>query len=138
MFRVMLAVDNPFVQLMDTIHSPLFWLMTLGFFALMGYFYMRFVQNSNAQSEEELYLAAILAQKGYAMRTAQIENQAGPFAQMPPDTEILGISRTTYWRTIAENDERREITFWAKILYIQRGILTVKWLPDLHNPNLNL
>ena len=139
MFKPILAIENPFVQLMDTIHSPLFWLMVLAFTVLMGYLYFRFVRSSNNMSEEELYLSAVLEKNSYMLRTAQQTGQdAGPFSSMPPDSEVLGVTHSAYWRITAQNGQNRDIEFWAKILYSRHRILTVKWLPDPQNPNVYL
>ncbi|MCC7222467.1 MAG: hypothetical protein IT273_01990 [Chitinophagales bacterium] len=138
MFKPILAIENPFVQLMDTIHSPLFWLMVLAFTVLMGYLYLRFVRNNNNMSEEELYLAAVLEKNSYMLLAAQREQQAGPFSNMPPDPETAGVTHSVYWRITAQNGQNRDIEFWAKILYARHRILTVKWSPDPQNPNVYL
>lgn len=139
MFSLLLATENPFAQLMGMMHSPLFWLMAIGFVALSTYIFLKFVRNDNNMSEEERYLSAILHQRGYQMVNAEIQKQAGPFVNIPADvTESMGSTRSTYWLATAQNQQSRTIELWAKILYSQHQIITVKWIPDIQNPTLQL
>jgi hypothetical protein len=134
---ITLAAGNPFLQLMEMIHSPLFWLMVIMFVGLLWFMYYYYVRSSNAFSVEERYLSADLEHFGYYL----VDARADAEALFPPDSGIpenISITRSVCWRIKAtrQDSPNDKVQLLAKIFYRNHQIVTVTWLPNIKNPGL--
>lgn len=131
--------ENPFLQLVETIHSPLFWFMVLALLTLLGLFYFYYVRGNNSWGIAEKYLSAYLEQRGYHLLEAQQEIPKVPFSnEADAVLNNSSITHSLYWRIMALTPEQHKKELWAKIFYHNHNIVTVAWLPNINGHSVVL
>lgn len=136
------AAQNPFMQLQETIHSPLFWFMLFLLIMLSAYLYIYYVRSSNEWGIEERHLSSTLEQFGYELLSAEKKKPDAEIQkQIAQMVEQSGTNYSSIWciKVLTQLEHhRREMEVWTVIYYHNHQIINVGFLPNIKDRNLEI
>ncbi len=122
-----------FTRYGEIFSHPLFLVMLVIACAFVYVLYRYYVINDSQYTEEESYMRSQLAYYGLGFTSAELREEAGPFAKIKEERDIMdNVKRTHAYYVVHASDQSKERkSFWVKLDYVGGKINTVHWLPDI-------